>query len=371
MRGYRRSAGLVIGAVVCGLGAWRLAATGAEAPGQGAPAPVERLAGLVEAFPDPGFERPSGPWTLSLPADHGAHPAARMETWAISARLEDEAGRTMGLHFLLARLGLDAAPADEGAPWEPRALWVAGVALAGEGESAVVEERLSRGALGSAGHDDGTVWLDDWSIDVEATEEGARLTLDASIGARPLSLALTPVKPAVAAGEGEDAPARGFAVSRLAVDGTLGAGETHARVTGLAWLDRLWGEVPLPGGPVAYDRLSVQLDDGTDLALVRTRRRDGRGSATVEGTAIGADGVARPLGPAVAMTPTAAAEGDYPLSWRVEGEGLDLDVAPAFESRPREGLLPAWNGLVRVAGRREGRAVAGTGTLQLTGYATR
>jgi predicted secreted hydrolase len=38
-------------------------------------------------------------------------------------------------------------------------------------------------------------------------------------------------------------------------------------LTGTAWLDRLWGDVPLPGGPVLRDRLVLHLSDGTDLSL--------------------------------------------------------------------------------------------------------
>ena len=36
----------------------------------------------------------------------------------------------------------------------------------------------------------------------------------------------------------------------------MATGDDRRPVSGLAWLDHAWGDVPLPLGPIAFDRLS-------------------------------------------------------------------------------------------------------------------
>lgn len=344
-------------------------------PPQDAPAPVMAaiLEDLAELAAADGFERPSGPWQPSLPADHGAHPAARAETWTIAAHLADAEGMATGLTFSLSRFGLRAeAPASGQAPWILSALYRAHVTLARQGLApARGEERFSRGG-GLAGHDPRTreVWLDHWRL---ARGEGGALVLEASVEGRPLRLVLSPLRPARAAGGG-DAPLRGFALPRLAVEGEIGRGAAAVPVSGTAWLDRAWGELPMPGGPLVYERLILQLADGTDLSLLRARRRDGRGGATLDGVILPPTGPAEPVtGDRLRMeavpSPRAADAIAHPTAFRIAGAGLDLEVAPLVAPRPQGFVLPGWTGTVAVSGRRDGAEVAGLGTLQVSGGA--
>ena len=335
------------------------------------PGGVANLLSDIEALSDQdAFGRPSGPWRLTLPADHGDHPETRTETWMLVAHLEDESGASVGASFSMSRFGLkrteDVSPSK---PWEITALYRAHTTLAQAGNTRG-EERFARGA-GTSGHDRerGEVWLDNWHIGYDGAGGSSGIVLSASVGDVPLRLVLTPEKPALQIGADGEAPVRGFSMSRMRAEGEIGSGEPATVVTGTAWLDRLWGELPLPGGPLAYDRLLLHLDDGTDVSLVRTRRRDGRGTATVEGTVVDATGRADSIADgAIALTPaTGGASDGARTSWMISGAGLDLRIVPITSDDVTGFALPGWIGAVKAEGTRGSAEIRGLGTLQLAG----
>ena len=326
------------------------------------------------------FLRPSGPWQLALPSDHGAHPDARAETWMIAAHLVDAEGEMVGIGFSLSRFGLrEATQGQDENPWDLRSLYRAHVTLTrGGGHGAVGEERFSRGA-GTAGHDHDAreVWLDNWQLSYGEGPAETDLSLSAIVEGVPIQLNLTPNKAVLQTGGDGATPARGFSMTRMRVEGSIGAGDAKTDVSGHAWLDRLWGELPMPGGPLAHDRLVLQLDDGRDLSLIRSRRRDGGGSATVDGLLVDAAGNAESLSDArIDMQPmtyweSPASGGAYPIEWRISGPELDLEVTPLLEDQAFDFALRGWNGTVFAEGIDDGVPVQGRGTLQLTGYEDR
>ncbi|MGF1444806.1 MAG: lipocalin-like domain-containing protein, partial [Pikeienuella sp.] len=343
-------------------------------------------AALLEAFaaaasgagPEAGFARLGGPWTLALPTDHGAHPAARSESWTVAAHLLDETGRRIGVQLAFARFGIDAPDAGA-APtgWDVSRVHRAHVVLAEDGAAAArAEERLSRGAFASAGQDPaaGAIWIDDWRLAADAKPDGPGLTLTATLEGMPLHLVLSAERDPIQIDADGTGPVRGYVLSRLAVEGRLGEGPEARALAGVAWLDHVWGELPLPVGPVASDRLILHLDDGTELSILRTRRRDGRGAATVDALFVAADGTVNAgASPDVEMAPHAPAAardglGAYPLSWQLKGPGLTLDISPLMEAQRHAFAMPLWSGAVIATGRRDGAPIAGVGTLQLTGY---
>jgi len=180
----------------------------------------------------------------------------------------------------------------------------------------------------------------------------------------------SPAKAAVQAAGG-DAPFRAFAVPRLAARGRLVTPDGTVPVAGTAWLDRAWGELPLPGGPLGYDRLQLQLDDGTDLAVVRTRRLDGRGPVTLEGMLVDPSGtVATVSDERYTLAPRGAPEGPDgagpPTAWQVSGPDLELRIE-AIDTAPAPAFaLGGRTGLVRAEGARAGRPIEGLGNLQTT-----
>jgi len=324
--------------------------------------------------------RPLPPdWSLSLPADHGAHPAAPAESWALTAHLTDEAESPLGLQVVLSRYALaPGGAAPDASPWRPRALHRGHVTLTEAAHGASEEEeRFSRGALGAAGHDpaEGAIVLDHWRLDLPRSKGTDTLSLSATVGAAAVSLRLTPVKPPLSAGPGAG-PFRGYAVTRMQAAGTVVRDGVARRVSGLAWLDHLWGDLPPPGGPVVWDRLQLHLSDGSDVSATRRRRRDGGGTPAVDGFVVGPGGEARGLDAArmtavgSAWTPPGDGAG-YPLDWRLDGDALDLRIAPAVTDQRRAFAEPVWSGLVRAEGRAGGAPVSGVGTLNLTGYESR
>ncbi|MFW5641805.1 MAG: lipocalin-like domain-containing protein [Roseicyclus sp.] len=315
------------------------------------------LAEMRAAFDERQAPPLSGTWRLSLPEDHGAHPEANAETWSLVAHLRDAEGARVPLLFTLSRFGAAAEATATDTHWTPREAWLGQAAIA-QGD-ARAEERLSRG-VGAAGTDAaaGTVWLDDWVLRHPAGADAEGFRLQARVEGHPVDLTLVPVKPPVAPGEATEGPARGFALPRLEVSGRMGPDASP--VTGTAWIDRLWGDLPAPGGPLVYDRMILHLDDGTDLSLLRTRRRDGRGGATLDGVLVDADGTAAALAEGAAWR--AGTDG----LWTLTGAGLELRARELPGGGLRDFAAPVRHAGLSVEGTREGRPVRGTGTLLLS-----
>ena len=313
---------------------------------------------LRAAFEDRQMPSLSGNWTLSLPEDHAPHPEAPAETWAIFAHLRDADGAPVSALFTLSRFGIATEPDDTGNAWAPRDAWLGQAAIVGD--RAQAEERLSRGA-GAAGQDAGAgrVWLDDWSIDHRHEAGSDRVTLRARVEGTALELTLVPVKDALGPEGGVEGPSRGFAMTRLDASGEMGPDGTA--VDGVAWMDRLWGDLPAPGGPLVYDRVILHLDDGADVSLLRTRRRDGRGGTTLDGVLVDATGTA------VSLTDAASwQDGDGADVWTLTGPDLSLDLTALPGGGVRDFAAPVRHAGLRVEGTRGGRAVGGSGSLLLS-----
>ena len=333
----------------------------------------------LESIPDEGFQRPSGSWRLNLPLDHGAHPGMRTETWVLGAHLRTAEGESVGIQLALARVALvpPDAPKRESA-WATREVYRGHMVLVTEAQRrGAGEERFSRAALGLAGHDadEQRVWLDDWSLRYGKGEHRDQIRVEARLDDTSVDIVLTPGKSSMSVDEEEGrAPFRGFALSRLTAEGFLQRPSGKHSVSGLAWLDHMWGEIPLPIGPVVWDRVQLHLDDGSDVSMVRTRRRDGRGNATARGYRIDAQGEVERFEAAVTdMTPTRASQHQrdatrYPLYWRLRARDLDLEIEPLVEDQAYDFSASVWSGVVVAHGRSRGRPVSGMGYLELTGY---
>lgn len=325
------------------------------------------------------FEPLQGEWTLSLPRDHGAHLEARAETWSVTAHLAASTGEQFDLSLSLARYGI--IPPAEGAelsPWTVSAIY-AGQFLVFEGSEGTghTEHRFSRGA-GTAGHDPETreIWLDEWTIMYGEGSGGENLRLRASGVNVSIDLLLEPGKPALAAGDEATATTRGFSMPRLAISGVIRTSSNEFDVSGTALLEHLWGDVPVPGGPIAYDRLTLQLSNGTDMSVVQTRRISREGAATLDGVLV--DEAGHPayldddvLNIEILEERRMAGGGIYPVSWQVRGEGFDLTATASTKDARQEFLVPMWLGPVAVEGEMDGAAVQGSGMLLLTGYEDR
>jgi predicted secreted hydrolase len=373
--GLRIAAGAVIVAVIAAM-AFLLRPVGDAAVGE-VVRPARTGSPLTNVITNvDGFERPSGQWTLALPHDHAPHPDARAEVWQLSAHLADGAGAPVGVQFSVLRVGIVAPNAPEAtSTWDTREIYRAHVAfLDSTRRRSIAEERFGRGMAGVAGFDAAIreLRLDHWALSFGDAEQGQPWRLRVAVGDATIDVTLAPEKSPLLL-DAEHTPVRGYAISRMKVEGVLETDAGRVAVAGAAWFDHLWGELPILGGsPVTSDSLQLQLDDGAEVSVLRSRRVDGGGSATVEALLIDPQGVAVAVsGDAAKVNLTRLWRGStaagWPLDWSVRVGDLAVSVTPVLDNQEHDFATPLWSGLVRAAGQHGGRPVTGTGTLQLTG----
>ncbi|HZW03282.1 MAG TPA: lipocalin family protein, partial [Anaerolineaceae bacterium] len=165
--------------------------------------------------------------------------------------------------------------------------------------------------------------------------------------------------------------------TRLETSGTVTVGGSDHAVRGASWMDHEYSTSALGPGLVGWDWFSIQLDDETELMLFTLRREDGEIDPFSSGTVISADGSTRPLDRddfAVTVTATWRSPhsgAEYPAGWRIEipSENLTLTVSPRLADQELNLSFVYWEGAVQVRGARDGQAVAGSGYIELTGYA--
>jgi predicted secreted hydrolase len=287
-----------------------------------------------------GFASASMPWQFHFPADHAAHPQYRTDSWRLSGSLADRDGRRFGFQLTLLRVGI-VSPAAKLSP----SAWAARDAYWGQlslddvaGRRRYAFEDLARAAMQLSGSEPSParVWLHEWSV---TAPEANRIQVSAAREAIAIEVALLSEKPPVT----RSAEAfHAYFLTRLSAAGTVRIGGQLFDVEGTAWLDRAWGEVPLPLGPVVWDRVLLHLDDGREIMAVHLRRRDGSGEATASGLVVGRGGEAR----IVEAKDLAIERSDPQWRLRVPAENLDLEVLPYISS----------SGPARVAGSVTGEA---------------
>lgn len=323
-------------------------AQGHPARAQAAPdAAAAMLQGLLLRGDASGYASAARDRRFRFPADHGPHPDYRTESWRFTGNLFAPQGRRFGFELTILRVGVVPPDTPLGpSSWAARNVYWARLSL-DDAQGARRHEfaRLERAARGMSGaeHSPARVWVHGWSI--EAHEGGFRL--QAAQDGVELELALRAAKPALtraALRQGAAdarAPFHAYALTRLEAEGRVRVGGRDLDATGLAWLDRAWGEVPLPVGAVVWDRALLQLADGRDLMVVRLRRRGGGGEPSTTGLVIEPDGSARVL-------QAGEVELDTGGLWRVRvpGESLALALDPILAPQRSAAGVFAWSGAV-------------------------
>lgn len=337
-----------------------------DAPAGPAAAPWQALA--VEG----DFARPRFPREFHFPADHAAHPAYRSEWWQLAGILEDTAGNRVGMQAVFLRLAIAAKTPRRPSNWATNQIYAALFTLSdparGHHHSG---NRASRGAVGLAGAEPERLWVEDWQL---RRDEGQVVDARLRSGDVRLDLRLEPEKGLVEEGEIR-APFHFYLQPRLRASGVLHVGKAERPLRGTATLEHAWGELPLPGGPVAVDRFTLHLDDGRELLLNRSHRAGGGGSPEAIGLLVGSGGDLLALAPdAVRLEPTAWRRSErsgarYPTRWSlsVPGHDLNWDLVPLGEAQEGFAWFPFWAGPVRVDARSPD-ASGGHGFVQLTGY---
>ena len=338
-----------------------------------------------------GFARAVAPRDFSFPADHGPHPAFKTEWWYWTGNLR-AAGpggvpRHFGFQLTFFRTALASAMAPRGSAWAARDAYLAHLALSDiEGGHFHARDRSARGTLGLAGAvaDPFQVWVGDWAAGVHGAA-GWPLHLRAGESDFAIDLALLPGKPPVLQGEhglSRKSAELGnasyyYSLTRMPVTGAVRLGDRAFSVEGLAWMDREWSTSALGPDQVGWDWFAIQLDDGRELMLYRLRQRDGGVAPESAGTVVSVDGTAQALGRdsvEVLVMDYWVSPRDgtrYPALWRIRvpSAALDIVVRPLLPDQELDLAVRYWEGAVRVDGTADGRAVGGSGYVELVGYA--
>ncbi len=202
-----------------------------------------------------------------------------------------------------------------------------------------------------------------------------------------ISLSTSPTKPLLLHGNGTGyeqygpvAKAGYYSYPRLATTGTVEiAGKTH-QVTGELWYDRQWNCGGVNKKNVAWDWLSIQLDEPrTDLMLYAVHDRS-TGQQIGGGTHNDAAGLALHLAEtdfkleATSYFVSLQSGRKYPATWHVTvpAQGYDLTVTPLVPNQEL-GLrifkffrLYYWEGMCRVTGTHNGKPVTGNAYVEIT-----
>ena len=322
-----------------------------------------------------GFAVPAPDGELIFPADHGPHPAYRIEWWYLTATLTGADGRDYGIQWTLFRNAL--APED-GEGWTAPQMWMGHAGLTTPGNH-YHAERLARGGIGQAGVTamPFEAWIDDWQM-LSTAPDGADALSAMDLTARgpdfAYTLGLQADGPLVPHGDG------GYSVKSQAgqasyyysqpfyeVTGTLSLPGGEVAVTGQGWLDREWSSQPLAEGQAGWDWFSLVFEDGSRLMAAGVR--DTAGGRFTLATSIAADGTATSYGDgAVTLTPlgTALVAGrEVPVEWRLQlpAEGIDVTTTPLNPRSWMGTAVPYWEGPIGIDGSHSGR-----GYLEMTGY---
>ncbi|MCR9125566.1 MAG: iron ABC transporter permease [Rhodobacteraceae bacterium] len=316
-----------------------------------------------------GFARPAPDPQFDFPADHGAHPAYRIEWWYLTANMTGPDGTAYGLQWTLFRSAV--APRD-GTGWQTPQIWL-GHAAVTTPDRHFATERLARGGIGQAGVRAAPfeAWIDEWRM---TGPDLGMLRLNAAGPRFAYDVTLRAEGPLIFHGDGGYSvkSAQGqasyyYSQPFFALHGVLTLPEGPVEVTGTAWLDREWSSQPLAADQSGWDWFSLNFDTGEKLMGFRLRQNDG-GHFT-SGTWISPDGTAVALAPGAfrpePLSRTTVAGRQVPTRWRVQvpGRGLDVTVEALNPMAWMDLSVPYWEGPVTLTG-----SHAGNGYLEMTGY---
>lgn len=331
------------------------------------------LAGVADSDSEIEFLQPGPGDRLSFPADFGPHPQHRIEWWYLTANLETENGKPLGLQWTQFRQALIPRPVDAEPPqparWPREAAWMAHAAVSYSGQHRFAE-KLARGDIGHAGATARpfSVWLDHWHLQPANGNAGWRLSVATEHWY--YDLLLQPQDDPVAHGDegfsAKSASGEGsmyFSLVDLKIEGTVTLEGETLTVAGTGWFDREWSSQFLKAAQQGWDWFALHLDSGDKLMVFQLREAQ---QAFRSGTWIPATGEPVALGVEQIEMAAAGELSGYPRRWQIAlpDFGVNLEVsAPAGDYR-NSGLYPYWESPVFVTG-----SHSGVGYMELTGYA--
>lgn len=333
-----------------------------------------------------GFARADQPWQFSFPADHSAHPAYRTESWYFVGNLRTQQGRQFGFQLTFFRFALSPHIKTSSSAWATNQVYRGHFAITDVAQKEFYAfERYSRAALGLSGAamKPVRIWVENWHAEMAAGNgKTPAFRLQAGDEEIEIDLQLQSIKPLVLPEAGDLLSMNTqnafyfYVAPRLSAQGQLTIGSEVFQVTGDGWLDHTWGAVPVSQGQLALNRFLLQLDDGREIVALQLHRRDGSGTPITTGILIDQDGSVQRLDRrAILLEPldewrSPRDDTPYPSRWRlnIPEQTIDLTITPAIRNQEIITAIRYWGGSVNVTGTTDGRSVAGSGHVELTGY---
>ena len=336
-----------------------------------------------------GFSHSDTPWDFQFPRDHGAHSDFKTESWFLTGYLANEAGRRFGFQLAIFRFGLKPpSTVERASAWGTREIYRGHFSVTDVASNQFfATERFSRAALELSGSQQipVRVWLENWEMTFEDSEiEFPVFSMRASNADIRIEVQMQNLKPSLLFGTNRGSIEEGtsranfysYSLTRLHSQGTIKLGAQKFNVEGLAWLDRAWGEIPLPVGPIVWDRFLLHLNDGSEFLATTLRRRAGGGKPQSSGVWLKPDGSTQHFGQSN-MTIEILDEWinprnntRYPARWRLQVPSISLylEIVPSIADQAVEKSMAYWSGLIDIQGDFNGNPTKGQGFAELTGY---
>lgn len=179
---------------------------------------------------------------------------------------------------------------------------------------------------------------------------------------------------------GEYTKAGYYSYPRLYTEGTIGINGQTIAVTGELWYDRQWNCVGVWQKEVAWDWISVQLQDPQEELMLYRLHHFGENNVLYGGTYYHADNTTTELHKEdVRLTEleywkSRKSGAVYPIRWRVEVKkpGLDLEITARIPNQELAVGFTAlhklyyWEGMCAVSGKMHERPVTGKSYVELT-----
>lgn len=324
-------------------------------------------------------------YRYQFPRDHFNHPDYQTEWWYYTGNLKSADGHHFGFELTFFRHDVSGGKPQSG-DWDVKDIYLAHLALSDlDGGRFYHTERVNRAGPGLAGASEqaAKVWNGNWQV--QWTEGQQQLQAIASDFA--LRLVMSSRKPPVIHGKngvsqkGVSEASHYISFTRLLTQGSVELNGKTYQVEGTSWMDHEFFSHRMDTNDAGWDWVSLQLDDNTELMLYRFRRKDGSVDPFSAGTYVDGDGNSTFLGAAeFSMQPEEQSytspdtHAVYPIEWRiaVPSLGLDLQVKTPLASQELTSGVSAnltyWEGAIRISGTRNGKAAAGVGYLEMTGY---
>jgi predicted secreted hydrolase len=357
-----------------------------ETPRVGASLGLADLGG-TQNIDDSGYQRASGPISLTFPDAYGPHPEYQTEWWYYTGNLDTSSSQHFGYQLTFFRRALlpPGQIPKRASDLASGQVYMAHFAITDvTGNKHYAFENLARGAGGIAGAQANPyqVWLEDWLV--EETGPG-EYRLFAKQDGLKIDLRMKDEKGPILHGD-EGYSQKGiepgnasyyYSQPRLATEGTVTIENREYDVNGLSWKDHEFSTSALSPGQIGWDWFSIQLTNNYELMVYQIRREDGSIDPFSSGTLIMPDGGTIHLDrdafeiKVKEYWKSPYSQATYPSSWllRVPDQEINLEIIPYINDQEMKLSYTYWEGAVRVSGEQKGNAITGNGYVEMTGYA--